>query len=55
MREIECEIGSTNLCKIVMLYEKVMMAEPLHFGCGILSQTLSHVQLIKTIAAIIAF
>lgn len=48
-------MGSTNLCKIVQLYEKTILNDTKHFGCGLLSQSKSHIQLIKTIAAVIAF
>lgn len=55
MREIECEIGASNLCKIVQLYEKVIKSDVKHFGYGLESQSKCLIQLIKTIAAVIAF
>ncbi len=46
---------ASNMCKVVLRYEKVMLSDEMHFGNGMKSQAKSHVHLIKTIAAIIAF
>jgi hypothetical protein len=36
-------------------YEKIVTKDLLHFGMGMVGQAKSHIQLIKTIAAIVAF
>ncbi len=55
MREIECEMNASNLCKVVQLYEKIVSSDEKFFGNGMLSQARNHIHLLKTIAAIIAF
>ncbi len=37
------------------MYEKIVLSDEMHFGNGMKSQAKSHIHLIKTIAAVIAF
>lgn len=55
MREIECEIGSSNLCSLIVLYEQIVSGNLLHFGMGLASQASSHIELVKLIGAVIGF
>ena len=55
MREIECQIEASNLCKLIRCYEKEVNKNPAGYGMGLKGQNHSHICLVQTIGAIIAF